>query len=354
MKLIIDTSSPLDNVQRQVLSEIAQDVFASSIFPFACADIDDQDLHKLGKLEFVKSWRKERECQCATPTVIGNRQLVMKPTLEYQLLQLNKMAGEGVRIIILDSGVNASYEKETEIMDFTGDGVVDKNGHGEIVHKIIKSICPRSEILLGKIANTKSFGESYALRGLEWALKKGADIINASWVISSAQDCSKGKTCYVCRYMDALADRGVIVVTAAGNWEPPAKRFPIKCPAKHERTIAVGSVSESRKSIAAYSCCGDVEQNKPDLVAPGHIVYNGYPHTGTSFSAPCVTGILAAIMGKVKDSTKARDLLFRSLADLNLPSCEQGCGCVNIRQLIDLVHEVEKDENAAHHLAGNE
>ncbi len=91
-----------------------------------------------------------------------------------------------MRVAILDSGVHAGHPHVGELAGgfdatgITGDWL-DRIGHGTAVAGAIRSHAPEAELLAVKIfhGNLRTNVE-IVLRGVEWALSEGADIINLS------------------------------------------------------------------------------------------------------------------------------------------------------------------------------
>jgi serine protease len=96
-------------------------------------------------------------------------------------------------------------------------------------------------------------------RGIRYAIKHDADVINLSLEFASGIDaCSQIRG--VCRALHRAVSRGVTIVAAAGN----RSRGSVAFPAAWRRAIAVGATTDSG-CLASYSNFGI----GVDLVAPG-------------------------------------------------------------------------------------
>ncbi|MEM2627337.1 MAG: S8 family serine peptidase, partial [Ignisphaera sp.] len=115
--------------------------------------------------------------------------------------------GSGFKIAILDTGIDPSHPdfivgNESKIIsmasfvDYDFDGVPDElpiDGHGHGTHcagiasgvggylEIIKGVAPGAKLLVGKVLSDEGYGyTSWIIRGIEWAVASGADVISMS------------------------------------------------------------------------------------------------------------------------------------------------------------------------------
>jgi Subtilase family len=144
------------------------------------------------------------------------------------------------------------------------------------------------------------------LRALDWMGDRNVNIINMS--MSGPHDAVLEKA------IAGMAAKGILFVAAAGNEGPTA---PPSYPAAYAPVIAVTAVGRDLRSYG-FANHGDYI----DFAAPGVGIWTALPgqlegfQTGTSFAAPYVTAILAAIHGDVRERTKeafVRSLTFRDL-----------------------------------------
>jgi subtilisin family serine protease len=115
----------------------------------------------------------------------------------------------------------------------------------------------------------------------------------------------------------AIADmsaRGVLFVAAAGNGGPNGRP---SYPAAYEQVIAVTAVDKNLRSYI-HANHGDYI----DVAAPGVGIWTALPgvlegyQSGTSFAAPYVTAIVAAVHGQVGDKSKEGFLKALAIRDL--------------------------------------
>ena len=148
--------------------------------------------------------------------------------------------GKGVKVAVLDTGCSHKDIEIQKEIDFSGDGVADRNGHGDWTAGCIKAstnflgIAPECRLYVGKVlANDGSGNWSWMEKGLEWALEEKVQVIN----ISAGGD-YRGST--IQPILRELNSRGVVVVCASGNEDSP-----LIFPASSPDTLAVGAVNKS-------------------------------------------------------------------------------------------------------------
>lgn len=159
-----------------------------------------------------------------------------------------------------------------------------------------------------RVLNSRGFGrDSTIARGIRWAAKENADIINLSLGGSRTSRILKDAVRYATR-------QGSLVVAASGNSGGSRPMYP----AAYPEVVAVGA-TDLRDRMTWFSDHGPWL----DLVAPGvdiasTVPGNGYAiGAGTSFSAPIVAGAAALVLGKHPrwSVEKLRSALLAGAAD---------------------------------------
>ena len=243
------------------------------------------------------------------------------------LFREQNIDGRGVRIAVFDAGfpgvdtlsVFSHLRDEGRIIktfDFVKkvDYVYDYNSHGTKVLACIAGYMDRTNLGLGTGAefllartevNTEIFEEEENwAAAMEWADKNGADIISSSLGYTSDRYFPRqmdGKTVFVSRIANIAARKGMLVINAAGNdgnsdWEV------IGAPADADSVLSVGGISSSTGYHIGFSSYGPTFDGrmKPNVVTYGDVVTMGKKSlttaTGTSFSAPLVSGFAACVM----------------------------------------------------------
>ncbi|WP_181786059.1 S8 family peptidase [Streptomyces phytophilus] len=227
--------------------------------------------------------------------------------------------GEGITVAMVESGgVDATHPSlkgaVEEGASITGDGtgISTPTLHGTATSSLIvgqpagdiPGVAPGAEIMpvaLGEDAKAADLVE-----GIIWAVDHGADIIN----ISAGTSCN-GPELSGCpdslRAASAYAEEaGVVVVAAAGNNGPGTNcargtNHPWS-PAIVDSVISVGAYRADGKRWECSPLRSDI-----DILAPGaHLMHawlgGGYgTNSGTSFSAPLISGLIATILAERPD-----------------------------------------------------
>ncbi len=228
---------------------------------------------------------------------------------------LNTYTGKGVKIAVIDTGINATHE---DFYDSEGNCIIsDKSayfssgdlststkphtmlpnltngrndvstyeallkglsdysgGHGTHVASMISSqingvgsvgIAPDAELIFIKCAKDDVFPSKDWINGaIEYAIEVGADIINLSIqsyavdnIIYNGQTSGKAPEKATTAYADAINkawDNGAIIVSAAGNYNTDYASYP----ANNDNVICVGALAnESLDTKADYSNYGN-------------------------------------------------------------------------------------------------
>ena len=294
------------------------------------------------------------EMVAPNPKLLGGRQgKFLKPTatnltestdVQLAMLGIDKMHeegfnGEGVLIALCDSGfpgVNTTdpFQPTSRIV-MTTDFITNSNNvyqfhdHGTIVFSAIAA--QTAGFLGGAIkanyllfATEDAFTE-YRIEEYNWlfaaerADSAGADIIQSSLGYSLFDDPLmnykitelNGSTAVISKAAGLARDRGIIVVTSAGNEGNQPWRY-ITPPADVDGILSVGAVNQSGLKLN-FSSVGPASDGriKPDVTALGIGVAvinpagNQAAATGTSLSAPLITSLVAGLLQaypKVKPS----------------------------------------------------
>lgn len=322
-------------------------LYASDVIPILIIETSRDAAGRLSEFSFVEEYHEDRTGHVQTISQFGKYQneLHTIPGLGHSQLHENGYTGTGVKIFILDSGIEAYSEQPHEYKDFCPTEVYLKDSsHGALVYKVTRTIAPNGVFYVGRIGNGRGVMESSAIMGLEWAYKNGAQVVNASWGFVFS-NCGRLWLCPICKLCDILTKSGAVIVAAAGNTTED-NDFINLCPGKNARCITVGSVDPTGVKKADHSCVGSDALQKPDILAPGHVSYRGRAEHGTSFATPCVSGILADVLSTGVSLQDAVNMVFSSVVDLRIPYIEQGRGKVDVTTLVSKIRRIS-NENAS-------
>jgi len=236
--------------------------------------------------------------------------------------------GSGVKIAVIDTGIDLNHPAfagklapASEWKDFVdGDSypqeVQGSNyGHGTGVAGVILQVAPNVTILPLRVLDGDGVGDTDdVVAAMDWAIQKGADIINLS--LGATVDDEALHT-----MIEYAFDQKVFVMASAGNANTEAPTFPARRAASgpvSEYTVGVGSVSVNDIK-SPFSNYGD----SLELMAPGERIYTVAPDesigywSGTSFATPIVTGALALGIGETDDPKQFANELSRTIVKIN-------------------------------------
>jgi subtilisin family serine protease len=224
--------------------------------------------------------------------------------------------GKGVRVAILDTGVDAEhpaiksairgqYEVVMRGQSYacvpTTDG--DAVGHGTACAGIIHQLAPEAELYSARIIGSSAGGTLEQLvYGLQWAIEEGFHIVNLS--VGTVQNRMVNR---LHELVDKAYFNGQILVAAANNHRQQS------FPASFASLIAVDCHSMKDPLQFHYRLHQPIE-----IVAHGIYVNAPAPggsyrwYTGTSFACPHISGLLARLKSVLPDLTpfQAKSLLW--------------------------------------------
>lgn len=231
------------------------------------------------------------------PTVLAQQELSNWGIRRMKVKEIwaEGFTGAKQRTAILDTGrpVHPDIEIEKSV-NFSNDSEEDLNGHATWVASCVgangrfKGIAKDCKLYTAKILGDDGGGDwSWLEKGLLWAEQEECDVIN----ISAGGDYS-GTT--IQPILKRLADKGVIVVCAAGN-EGGLLIFP----AHDKHTLAIGAI-DRKGARPDWSNFGPrLVVMAPGIDLLGCWLHQGYSKlSGTSMATPMGSGILTAVEGK--------------------------------------------------------
>ena len=241
--------------------------------------------------------------------------------------------GKRVKVGIVDTGISASEITKIKKSivcghNFSLDGsprndFTSSTHHGYAVASLVLSVAPKAKLVIAKVLDDEGMGNPRrTARGIRYCIDKKCDIINCS--IAGPADIELE------RAINEAYNKGIIVVAATGN----DGKNTINYPEGYMRCLSVGSISRDyhRSEFSNYNAF-------MTLLAPGEnisfkINNEEIIDSGTSYSAPLVSGTLALLKEKLKcelgrkpkyDEIHAM-LVKNCVIANNIKMIEQGCG----------------------------
>lgn len=194
-------------------------------------------------------------------------------------------------VAVVDSGVTPTAGLNGRLLrgwDFVdGDAdASDANGHGTEIASIIAAQCAQCLIQPVRVIGAAGLGSvPLAIKGIQWALANGSDIINLSMTTPSDNPA-------LAAALEAAVARGVTVVVAAGNQGRPVGYPAVSAP----HAIAVGSVDSSGHYYTWSNYGPWVAVEAPGILAATNDRGQRVTAVGTSASAAFVTGAAARLL----------------------------------------------------------
>lgn len=303
---------------------------------WASAFPNDPDYSKQWYLESVRAkdaWSKELIVKEARQynresiiAILDTGVYVDHPDLKYNIwINTNEIAGDGIdndRNGFIDdvSGWDFLNDTNNPNPKFDAGFIKDAVNHGTIVAGIaaasgnnaigVTGVSWKAKIMPLRVLNSSGDGDVYDVyRAVNYAIKNKANIINMSFV-------GVDDSLLLRDIIKQAYNSGILVVVAAGNTDPDQigkdlrkiKMYPVCSDFGSDENFIIGVASLGKNNmISKFSNFGD---NCIDISAPGeefygtemynssrqdfNAYYGGY-WSGTSLSAPLVSGALALI-----------------------------------------------------------
>ncbi|TLS36146.1 peptidase S8 [Pseudalkalibacillus caeni] len=262
------------------------------------------------------------------------------PHINADDVQATGNSGSGVKVAILDTGIDASHEDlnvagGASFVDGEPNPYNDGNSHGTHVAGTVAGlnnnlgvlgVAPSASLYAVKVLNSSGSGTySGIAKGIEWAIDNNMD------VISMSLGGDRGSSALQ-QAVDNAYNSGIVVVAAAGNSGAKGKKNTIGYPAKYASAIAVGAV-DSSNNRASFSSVGD----ELEIMAPGVNILSSVPgnsydyYNGTSMATPHVSGAAALILADNPSlsNVQVRNLMNNTATPLGDPFY-YGNGVLNV------------------------
>ena len=236
-------------------------------------------------------------------------------------------------IAVIDTGIDETHPdlagSVVDRFDAVGDGAWDSGAHGTSIASILAAhgqmtgIVPKAKLLSIRVMASTADGTSEAtseslVRGIDWAAKQQADVINMS--LAGPQDS------FVSAEVSAAIAQGFIIVAAAGNDGPNA--LP-DYPAAVQGVIAVTATDQNDGLYVGANHGSYISVAAPGVDIMSATLGGSYTLvTGTSQATANVSGVIAMMREIRPDLTPAAALalLQHSAKDLGPPGTDDSYG----------------------------
>ncbi|MDP6524120.1 MAG: S8 family serine peptidase [Kiritimatiellia bacterium] len=222
--------------------------------------------------------------------------------------------GKGINVAVLDSGAGSHGTAVASLI----------TGKGENV----QGIAPGANLLGVEVMKDGSTGDTFTLASTI------VDIVDAGGKVLNLSLGTYGDSSILAEAVAYAAENGAVIVASAGNDAVEGVVYP----AAYDSVVAVGAIDGTGQHVY-FSNRGD----EVDLVAPGVAVEAATPDggtadfTGTSASAPYVSGAIASVLSQDSSLTtdEAVEILVANADDRGAPGPddEYGNGVLNMERV---------------------
>lgn len=255
----------------------------------------------------------------------------------------NSNWGAGVKIAVLDTGIVPhpdlpGLSQSIAIIPFPQD-LSKTYGHGTAVASLIAGndpaapgVAPAAELISIRVGDESGKADSFALAaGILAAVDSGAQIMNISMGTTENNPLIEEAVLFA-------RDHHVLIVAASGNSEQADACYPAAYPS----VISVGAV-DARGEHLDFSNYGTYLS----ITAPGYAINAAWPGnryariSGTSASAPIVTGAIAATMSNggsvTMTASQAAEIVmnYSNEAGMPGPDSEYGVGILDMGRVMN-------------------
>ncbi|MGD6803407.1 cell wall-binding repeat-containing protein [Rossellomorea aquimaris] len=251
-----------------------------------------------------------------------------------------------VTVAVIDSGIDLDHP---DLSPFIIEGKnilkpheqpIDHNGHGTHIAGLVgaatdngigvSSVSRGVKIMPIKVLEQNEGMISSVISGIEYAMQQDVDVINVS-LGSYINSLALRDT------VQEAAEKGIVIVAAAGNHN----RNDAMYPAKYPEVISVGSIDTSTHEKADFSNYGTYI----DVATPGTNVVSTWmdgdykPLEGTSMSAGIVTSLASMILQQSPylTNTQVKDIIQKSTSEVS-SSYSLGTGMIDASNSLDKIY----------------
>ncbi|MFB6201208.1 MAG: S8 family serine peptidase [Halorhabdus sp.] len=239
---------------------------------------------KISELDWIHTHEKERFSTSEEVKMQDTKNASIQPAFDFQGQlrtdlrdiaeasksvsnnELQNATGEGVRIAIIDSGIDTRNDHVKNVSNrynFTNESILDSTGHGTIVASIAHRTAPGAELVDMKVSGKQGIREGAVIRALGECIRNDIDVINMSLGFRKHY---RKDLCPVCHAAEIISKFNILIVAAAGNDASENNLMPLaRCPARNDKVLSVGSV-DSLGWPKSYTNSADIYQRDDWLI----------------------------------------------------------------------------------------
>ena len=337
-----------------------------------------EDLRQISKDQSIIEIKKETPLS-PQYSLSSNSVTSLLPVIP-EIFEANGLTGKNVKIGVADAGfyhadqsnllkLDSNVIHFKDFVDTTNESIFSRkftsmDHHGAKVLKHIAGYNSNKKIRWG-LANNASFylartdhgkeetrsDEANLINALEWLHSKGVRLVNISLGYArdfddesenhDPKEIDGSSTAITRACQKAVDEKDMILVIAAGNEGNKDDWRVLAAPADAESVISVGATNYDLLRKANYSSIGPetLPYLKPEVSAPSL--------SGTSYSAPIITGIIACMLEK-KPSLSAKEvknILSRCSSLYPFGNNYIGYGIPNCKKILQHLNEEPIKDN---------
>jgi len=218
----------------------------------------------------------------------------------YDIGEWQQATGRGVRVLVVDSGVDASHPifagkpiptfvtqmDQRGFRHVVAERPVDPSGHGTAVAGIIRSFAPDAELASVRVMSEIGGSSLLVIAALHWAIDQGYQIVNCSFTSADSQFLPDYKS-----VVDRAFCRNVLIVAACNNRNYGAVEYPGSFPTVISTDFSkLNGLSLRRREgqLVEFIAAGE-------LVAVAYKAGQSRIMTGSSVAAGHVSALVARI-----------------------------------------------------------
>lgn len=216
--------------------------------------------------------------------------------------------GGGITVAVIDTGIDPGhpvfaalaegYDFVDRDRDPTECGSGPAYGHGTMVAGIVALTAREAAVMPLRVFTSEGTGAaSDIVKAIRFAAMRGAQVINMSFGLPTTSQAVR-------EALRFAKDQGVVLIASAGNNNSSTPQFP----ASEDALVWAVAATDAQDRKADFSNYGAFV----DVCAPGVSIYSAYPGgryawwSGTSFSAPFVSGTVALVLSIGRSPDRVR------------------------------------------------
>lgn len=264
---------------------------------------------------------------------------------------ISNFSGKGVRLCVLDSGIDLQHPdfagRSIQTQSFVGSTVQDRFGHGTHTAGTAcgsktpgspprYGVAPDAQLFIGKVLDDQGNGnDASILAGINWAVANQCRVVSMS-LGAPVQPGEAPSPVFEALGQRALSANTLIIAAAGNGSRRPVDIQPVCRPANCVSIMAVTAIDQTSQLDPRSNGSVNLPGGGIDIAAPGVNVLSAWPiplrtriQSGTSMACPHVSGIAALwLEAEPLDAATLWSRLTLKTSRLNDTTANVGAGLV--------------------------